>query len=694
MTDRHRPGYWADYNRRNPGRNRAWRQANPEKRREQQHRESKWYRRSIVAWDGEGANIGDTQYYVLLANSRGERLVNRSGLSTVQCLDFLCRNAKKDDINVIFGGSYDANQWLADLPRTSLHELWKKGSTTFAGFWIKYQWRKCFMVKSPTGHTAVIWDVLGFFQASFVETVKTWLPDVDVTEMEAMKLARPDFDMRNLDAIIEYNADECRLLVRVCEALFRAFDDAGITLNRYDGAGAAAAAVLRANHIADHKGIQPPDVTTAARHAYAGGRIEAPRCGTRSSGYVWRGDINSAYPTHIRSLPCLAHGVWVHRTAPDHGRALADDRGFAVYHLRWSFGEDHPFYPFFYRAHDGTILYPSEGEGWYWAPEVRAALASGFVPELIESYEWHPECNHQPFTFVDEGYAQRKVYKAMLEAGDPRGMAHIPTKLWLNSLYGKMAQQAGARDGPPTYHNLCWAGYVTSATRAQMFAVGMQHPKSVIAFATDAVISTERHDVPVGKDLGEWGEEFFDGIVMVQPGVYFLRPPGEPWADTDQVDSLDEQRKAAKEAKYRGFDKGTLVRAGIVDAWANGCSLEHCERSGRRDHYHAYVTRFVGAGSAVASPQWYHKWRTWRTDERLLGLLPSGKRRHDPSQDVAAYATTLVDTLPELNHTPDVCSARYPLAWANDGLSSPIQREVIDGVDFRIVEAEEIDSWQ
>ncbi len=224
-----------------------WKAANPEKVREHdraRHKaQTKWARRSIVAWDGEGCNLGDRQLYVLLANSRGESLVNRGGLTTVDCLRFLTDFSDPKDINVIFGGSYDANMWLADLPRKNLEQVWSTGQTHFAGYLIRYQWRKCFVVKSrDTGKVATIWDVLGFFQTRFVDTVKLWLPDVDVTEMEQMKEARPDFDLRNLDKIKAYNADECRLLVKVCTALFDAFDVAGITLNRYDGAGAAAAA--------------------------------------------------------------------------------------------------------------------------------------------------------------------------------------------------------------------------------------------------------------------------------------------------------------------------------------------------------------------------------------------------------------------------------------------------------------------
>lgn len=645
-----------------------------EQRREQKRRARKWYHRSIVAWDGEGCNLGSDQLYVLLANSKGDTLVNRGGLSTYECLSFLCANTNPRDINVIFGGSYDANQWLADLPRKNLEEIWTKGVTHFAGFWISYQWRKRFCVKDEKGNSATIWDVLGFFQGAFVDVVKLWLPSEDVSKMAAMKLARPSFDLRELDEIIEYNADECRLLVRVCEELFKAFDHAGIVLNRYDGAGAVAASMMAAHGVHLMHQPEPPVVNLAARYAYAGGRIEAPRVGTLDEGDVFRHDINSAYPTNIVGLPCLAHGMWRY---DESGSQRPRWSAFSVVHVRWSFTES-PFYPFFYRDESGRILFPRDGEGWYWLPEIVAAEEAGFRFDVVEAFTWQQECKHMPFSWVDEMYEQRQHYKQLLAQGDPTGMAEIPLKLGLNSLYGKMAQQLGAMGKAPKSHNLCWAGYVTSATRAMMFRVGMQHPEDVIAFATDAVISTKLHEVPEGKELGQWSVDRFDGIVMVQPGVYFLREHGEDWPEDDTA-----------KAKYRGFDRGTLSRKGIIDTWQNGCQDPTCDRAGRQDHYHARLSRFVGAGSALASPSWYHRWRTWRTEDRLLDVMPGGKRRRDPRVDPSEYANGLVATLPEVNPTPNLVSRPHALAW----LGSSGTQDDGDEVPMRIVESELQDSW-
>ena len=82
---------------------------------------TKWERRKIVAWDGEGANLADGRHvYNLLANSEGTMIYKAGGLSTVQVLTFFLKHGDPKAINVIFGGSYDVNMFLEDLPYDKL----------------------------------------------------------------------------------------------------------------------------------------------------------------------------------------------------------------------------------------------------------------------------------------------------------------------------------------------------------------------------------------------------------------------------------------------------------------------------------------------------------------------------------------------------------------------------------------------
>ena len=629
-------------------------------------KQSKWDRRNVVAWDGEGANISLAdgsvrQLYVLLANSKGQHVLDPLGLSTTSCLDFLCDNADEKDINVIFGGSYDANMMLADLPRSALHRLWTEGQCTYRDFYIRYTWRKCLTVKRRSktpgrkwDGSITLWDVLGFFQATFVRTVESWLPDVDVDWLAEMKAGRGTFRLEDIDEIIRYCHYECDLLVRVCVALFDSFADADIRLTRFDGAGAVAAALLRAHKIDRYLGVRPQEVATAAQYAYAGGRIEAPKIGNLVYGAVYQYDINSAYPSAIRGLPCLEHGEWVYN------KGWSPEMGPSVIHVEWDLPPDRPFYPFFYRTPDGRILYPRVGEGWYWDAEVRAALQydrDGIA--VLECWEWRQVCDERPFAWLDEVYADRLRFKA------EGNKAEYGLKLGMNSVYGKMAQQSGwARTGkPPRYHCLPMAGMVTSETRAALYMLAMQNPEAIIAFCTDAVISTVPLECYQGSGLGEWTAKTFDGVTICQPGVYFLRNQGEVWA-----------------SKFRGFDPGVLNREAIVGCWL-----------GDRDQFEAEVTRFVGAGSALRGPKSWPRWRTWETTSRHLDLTPTGKRLPVPGIAIHQYSWQLVDTIPAPNMTPTVISTLYPLEWI-EGIQGWDQAPP-DQVPYNIIESEWVDSW-
>jgi hypothetical protein len=613
---------------------------------------SKWDNRSIVSWDGEGVNVeledgSVRQLYVLLANSRGQRITNTNGISSVSALDFLCDYAEEADINVGFGFSYDTNMFLADFPRSSIARLWAEGQCFYRQFYIRYVPRKTLIVKRRGIETkwaggATIWDVFGFFQKSFVKVVQEWLPGVDVSWLSEMKESRGSFKMEELPQIVRYTDLENRLLVRVCERLFDSLGDAGVRLTRFDGAGAIAASFLKANNVDSYKGTQPEAVTLAAQHAYAGGRIEACKIGNLPFGKVYRYDINSAYPSVIQHLPCLTHGQWEHNGISP----------FMVCHVRWEFDEGKPFYPLFYRTHDSRILLPREGEGWYWWPEIE-----GLDVDISETWAWQGACDDHPYKFVHEVYADRLYFK------DTGNRAEYGLKLGMNSFYGKFAQQAGWKlsGEKPRYHNLCLAGYVTASCRAQMYRAALQHPESVVAFATDAIIGTAPFDVPIGRELGEWTAEEYDGITLAQAGVYWLR-----------------RLETEVPSKFRGFDPGALRREFIVGAWLAD-----------KERYEAEVERFIGMGSALMGDRMWGQWRTWQRTPRILDILPTGKRLATSGVPIHDYSWRLVPTLPSPNLTPNVLSSKYPLEWDEDG---PPEKET-EGVPWNVMEAEWTDSW-
>lgn len=616
---------------------------------------TKWSSRKVVAWDGEGANLDDgTHIYNLLANSQEDLIINPDGLTTKEVLDFFIDNSIKNAINVVFGGSYDVNMLLRDVPPERLASLWINGECYWQNYKIFYVPRKRFSVyryyAKSKYESFVLWDVLGYFQCSFVNACRKWLGDASLLDdIEQMKYQRSEFTTSKLEQIIEYNKNECKLLVQLMEALFVALDTAGIRLKRYDGAGSIAAALLQKHSIAKHKGEPSEDVKRWAQYAYSGGRIEPPKIGN-FDGRIYRYDINSAYPSVARSLPSYKGASWT-------SNSVWDGTDNSMVHVKWHYQTDRAFYPLWYREHDGSILYPKWGEGIYWGSEVRNALAD--YPndiEVLGATNCTLNTDDKPFAFIDDIYALRQRFKR------EGNMASEALKLGLNSLYGKLAQQMGWRNGkPPTYHQLLWAGQITAQCRATLYKAARQKPEAIIAFATDAVITTEPLDLPCSTNLGEWTHDTFDGITIVQAGVYWLNDKGD-WHD-----------------KYRGFDKGALDRQHIVNSWRLGY-----------DHYEATLTRFITLGSALSSSDFYRKWRTWDSQPRVLSIIPGGKRT--ASKDTL-YWERLCDTLPKENMSKDVMSKPYPLLWIEGSEGVAQNRLLTSGIDMKVVEEEYLDSY-
>ena len=333
---------------------------------------TKWDRRVIVAWDGEGANLETGEHvYNLLGNSRGDYILNHSGLSTLGVFEFFLTNSNPRDINVIFGGSYDANMLLKDVPKDKLQVLWDTGQCYWENFKIIYAPRKKLTItrfyhknRKLRQDTFILWDVLGYFQMSFVAACRKWLGDLPILDdIEDMKHKRSSFDVKDIKSIIQYNQHECNLLVRLTESLFDAMDEGEIKLSRYDGAGSIAGALLRKYKITQHMGEPTEEAKRWAQYTYSGGWIEAMKIGTTPNPMkIYRYDINSAYPSAAMMLPSYSGATWEIEESWNHSSS-------SLVRVRWHF-KDAPFYPLFYREPDGSIIHPQWGEGIYFGSEI------------------------------------------------------------------------------------------------------------------------------------------------------------------------------------------------------------------------------------------------------------------------------------------------------------------------------------
>jgi hypothetical protein len=294
------------------------------------------------------------------------------------------------------------------------------------------------------------------------------------------------------------------------------------------------------------------------------------------------------------TLPSLNAGQWRRSSG-----YIRDAPTLTVYRVRWDFAHA-ALYPFFFRSHDASIFYPQRGEGWYWAPEVdaaREAIRSGALRgrcTVLDAWSWEPvDPDARPFGFIASLYAQRQQWKR-----DKIGAEKV-LKLGINSLYGKTAQHVGGRDGaPPRYHQLEYAGWITSYTRAALFraAIPTLARRSAIMLSTDAIYSLEPlPDLPTGPNSASGAPS---------------RMTGYAWSSRGSIG--------------RGMTpSGKRFRVGSTKG--QSLSMPSCSLETGAQSYDATLSRFVTMGSALQAREdspGFKAWRTWRTTPRALALCP------------------------------------------------------------------------
>lgn len=556
--------------------------------------------RRFVAIDGESFSPPNGGHnYVLMACSVGDYVFNENGLSTKQCFDYLLnlRRKAKRYIFVAFGLNYDVNMMLRDIPPEKLERLWKDKRVTSYGYQIEWIPGKWFSVKR--GDTSIrIYDVFGFFQASFVTALKRWGIEPQ-EDMEAMKAARSDFDSAMKEQIIAYCIAECTQLVELMDSMHSALKDVDLVPSSWMGAGSLAAALLKRHKVREshcYDSDWPKEVTKAIYHSYFGGRVELFKQGNfeRLVDY----DVVSAYPSQALSLPNLKGGTW------EYQKAYSRTERYALWFCEWDIPSC-TIAPFPFRS-AGNIYYPSRGRGWYHAVEVKRALEVYPQINVLGGWAFTPADDTKPFDWIREVFKHRAELKEKGHAGEK------VLKLGYNAVYGKLAQGYGFRGKLPRYQNLFWAGYITSGTRARLFDIASQSPAQLVMIATDGIFFEEpAPDVVESKTLGGWEKSILTDVFVAQPGVY------------QATDS---------EGNTYGKSRGFFARE------INWDDLRDGMRDNGPNHIGRYTSRrFVGLGSALTRNDELGVWRTWAEGERKLSLYPSRKFIGDETAAVVTH---------------------------------------------------------
>lgn len=484
----------------------------------------------FIAWDGEGYSVDTGEHHYNLFGSSDGRRVEGESLTWRETFPLLLDSV--NGINIIYGGDYDIIMMTRHMPWKVRERLFSGQPVRFDGYRMVWFRRKYLLLSEyrERRRSTVLYDVMSFFQTSFVNACREYLGDSPaLDEMHAMKLRRDSFTKDDGD-VIGYWRSELDHLVRLMEELRRLLAAVNIKPKGWYGPGAVASALMALHGMGQYYGGHvPEEVVDIAERAYYGGRFEQFKVGLVETVHEY--DIRSAYPKAITLLPDFSKATW-RNTHYDDGEHPSSINLYGLYQVSWHVDFiPHQMGPLPWRDRSGRIFYPLRGtSSWYWGIEVRECLTRSFPPHMYSIHQsWEPEglTNWKPFRWVEDMYNDRAEMK---RNGNP---AQKALKLGLNSLYGKLAQSTGSKLSKsgewtkPKWHNVLWAGWVTAYTRAMIFNSVRQQRNSLVAIETDAVFTTKPiEDIREGERLGEWEHVVISRILYIHSGVYYALSDG------------------------------------------------------------------------------------------------------------------------------------------------------------------------
>lgn len=584
------------------------------------YRQQKGYNKSrpFVALDGEG--IQD-RYTLLAAWGKEDTpdvyVESRQGLDTETCLDFLLAlsrgsNSGRKPIYVWFAFDYDVNMMLKDIPlkgTNSIEQLKTENTIHWRGYRITYIRRKIFRIaRGNRRHTS--YDIWGFFQSNFENSLSKW--GIESSKIiEQGKNSRAGFNRWSNAKIREYNREELIRLVELAEKLRESVTPLELPIQSWHGPAALAGAWLQKQRAKEWFRPVPSEMFDVTTRAYFGGRIDVAGYGIVDPVYHY--DIVSAYPSAIRFLPDLTKLEWKLRQGnPPSGRVYVAKIQWRIPATYWA--------AFPWRDRHGSILWPLEGEGWYWNTEVETAIEKfGRKYFKIKEY-WIAEGEyHYPFqSLIEETFRYRAELKA---SNNP---SHVAVKLVLNSLYGKFAQTVGSAK----FYSPIWAGMITAHTRSQLQEAITD---KTVCVMTDSVWSSEPINLSIGANLGDWEEQEEQRLYLAEAGLYEA-----------------EHSDGSRFVWQRGFDKRNPVDIqGLVTEWLTGDPT----------YTPVYkVNRFIGMGLATVT---HYPWRNWVEIERKIEPVPLvGTTKRLPSHP---HSRPLSKTFVHLKPRPrDEDTVSYP----------------------------------
>lgn len=624
-------------------------------------------KRRIIAIDGEGAgrDVAGRQQYQLLRwsdeNGEGDHMWMRDGaLSTIECLEFLLA-LPRSRLLVGFHIGYDVTMLLRDLPDDRLDDLFRdRGEDAETGRSSPYTW---FDPKGSYRHYGIDWLPGQFFRVCRIDgetkraikhTARTWNDMAGHLRGHSFIAACRLYGIGSEDELhllaegkaargrcasigrrqILYCEIETKLMARLGRALADVIEAAGFKPQQLRGPGQLATQLCRLHGVPRCDAAGPPRYplspkwATAVARAYFGGRIECQWYG-EIPGPIVEYDLRSAYPWALCRLPSY--------TKPPRWRRFTGEppAGARVYLAEAEFagGGAWGFLPV--RLPDGAILYPLEGKGCWWSPEIEAArhervsvvIAGGWYAEERGANDYLP--------WIEELFERRQNLTET---------AGLSVKSALNSIYGKLAQSVGRAQ----WHDQAMAGLVTSFVRARLADAIWGDPTAVIALATDAIFARRPLHLFCGGGLGDWRSLSHRAMHVVAPGIHLAGDEfaHRGWAPTALGGLLPWLRSKWRDAVFRRLVFGP-------------------------PHIDADTTWFIGHRMAKATTDSYESAGSWRTIEMSVGYEWEGKRLPGAVEfDGLAVRTApwLRAAQPSLPYDPTALTSYKELRWREEAM--------------------------
>lgn len=463
----------------------------------------------------------------LLADSQGDYIHPNS---FEDCLHFLCRRETRGMTGFFYNLGYD---WQAILKWTDPEHwltLHQKNEVVINGFEISYIPKKFLNIK----YKKRVWrffDLAQHFQSKLEVAAQKYLGEGKQVLPERFDMTHVTYDDCHDQEFITYCLKDARLCNRLAHLFIETCQSMGLIGGNFSSQASLSydyfsrnCKIPTINRFIDKESLY--DLLKIPWYTISGAFISVFKRGYFPNCFVY--DINSSYPKRISQLPNL-----------DKGSFFTDDEVPSQdYHMGWmhviitinstDIGSYHPCIPIL-RPRASNHYPIGRLDTWITLDEYRL-FAKYYYIEVIEGLYWVPDRLEYPFKdHVLKCYNRRKI--------EPEGMIRHFLKFVLNGLYGKTLQKVKVIDPDDPlygyYHtgpmfNPFYASYILAQSRLAVFNLLLQIPDDqIIACFTDSVICTQPLDIPLSKELGDWGYDKSGEAVMIGCGVYSIKPTGE-----------------------------------------------------------------------------------------------------------------------------------------------------------------------